>query len=137
MILFVNLLCVLLTYMIKLWISQCCLFEFNEVYAQQEKSQYQYTMYNRIWSIHFQEWKIKKRGWKYSARAGFLEWGGYHFSYLMFSRFIIFTCRNFFTLCRTAICIWRKNFYCHLIFMKKSHSKFSSCLKRTWKYPIN
>ena len=35
--LFVNLLCVLLTYLIKLWISTGCSYEFNVVYVQQEK----------------------------------------------------------------------------------------------------
>ena len=34
--------------------------------------------------------------------------GGWHFSYLIFSRFIIFTFRNYFTLCKIVLCIWRK-----------------------------
>ena len=43
-------------------------------------------------------WKIKKRGWKYGEGAGLLkkEQGGWNFSYLAFSRFIIFTFRNYF-----------------------------------------
>ena len=39
-------------------------------------------------------WKIKKRGWKYGTGPGLLKMGGrkggWHFSYLIFSRFIIF-----------------------------------------------
>ena len=53
-------------------------------------------------------------------------WGGWHFSYLIFSRFIIFTFRNYFTLCKIVLCIWRKIiFFCHHNFMKKGHSKLS------------
>ena len=51
---------------------------------------------------------------------------GRHFSYLIFLRFIIFTFRNYFTLCKTVLCIWRKIiFFCHHNFMKKGHSKLS------------
>ena len=46
----------------------------------------------------------------------------FNFSYL---RFIIFTCKNYFTLCKIVLCIWKKNFFCHYNFMKKSHSKLS------------
>ena len=39
-------------------------------------------------------WKIKKRGWKYGTGPGLLKMGGgkggWHFSYLIFSRFIIY-----------------------------------------------
>ena len=38
-----------------------------------------------------------KKGWKNGARAGLLKRGGWHFSYLIFWRFIIFTFRNYFT----------------------------------------
>ena len=41
--------------------------------------------------------KLKKRGWKYEAGAGLLKRAGGHFSSLIFSRFIIFTFRNYFT----------------------------------------
>ena len=43
-------------------------------------------------------WKIEKRGWKYCAGAGLFKRGGWHCSYLMLSRFIIFTFTNYFTL---------------------------------------
>ena len=79
-------------------------------------------------------WKIKKRGWKYGTGADLLKWGrggggvgrlGWHFSYLIFSRFSIFTVRNDFTFCKIVLCIWRKNiFFCHHV-MKKGYSKLS------------
>ena len=47
LILIANLLCVLLTYVIESWISPGCSYEFNEVYVQQEKSQY-LLHYNNI-----------------------------------------------------------------------------------------
>ena len=50
----------------------------------------------------------------------------WHFSYLLFLRFIIFTYRNYITLCKTVLCIWRETiFFCHHNFMKKGHSKLS------------
>ena len=56
----------------------------------------------------------------------FLKGGAWHFSYLSFSRFIIFAFRNYFTLCKIVLCIWRKIiFFCHHNFMKKGHSKLS------------
>ena len=55
---------------------------------------------------------IKRKGWKYGAGAGFLKrGGGLEFAYLFLSRFIIFTFRNYFTLCRIVLCIWRKLFF--------------------------
>ena len=62
------------------------------------------------------------------------------FSYLIFSRFIIFAFRNYCTLRKIALCIWRKIiFFCHHNFMKKNHSKLSkyepeniSLIKMTW-----
>ena len=46
----------------------------------------------------------------------------WHFYYLIFLRFIIFTFRNYFTLCKIVLCIWRKIiFFCHHNFMKKGH----------------
>ena len=44
-------------------------------------------------------------------------WEGWHFSYLVFLRFIIFTF-NHFTLCKTI-------FLCNHNFWEKGHSKFS------------
>ena len=55
-----------------------------------------------------QIWKIKKIRWKYGAGAGLLKRWGWRFSYLIFSRFIIFAFRNYFTLCKILLCIWRK-----------------------------
>ena len=52
--------------------------------------------------------------------------GGWHFLSLIFSRFIIFTYRNYITLCKIVLCIWRETiFFCHHTFMKNSHSKLS------------
>ena len=52
--------------------------------------------------------------------------GGWHFPYLIFSRFIIFTFRNYFTLCKIVLSIWRKNiFFCQHNFKKKGHFKLS------------
>ena len=70
-------------------------------------------------------WKILKSGWKYGAGAGLLKRGDWHFSYLIFSRFIIFTFRNYFTLCKIVLCIWRNIFFCHHNFLKKGRSKLS------------
>ena len=58
----------------------------------------------------------------------FLKGGGYfwHFSYLIFSRFMIFAFRNYFTLCKIVLCIGRKIiFVFHHNFMKESNSKLS------------
>ena len=65
-------------------------------------------------------WKIKKRRWKYGAGTGLLNrWRGWHFSYFIFSRIIIFTFR-------VKLCIWRKIvFFCHNYFRKKGHSRVS------------
>ena len=50
----------------------------------------------------------------------------WYFSYLIISRFIIFTFRNYFTLCKIVLCIWRKIiFFYHHDFMKKGRSKLS------------
>ena len=71
-------------------------------------------------------WKIKKRGGSVVQGQVFLKGRCWHFSYLFFSRFIIFTFRNYFTLCKIVLCIWRKIiFFCHHNFMKKGHSKLS------------
>ena len=68
-----------------------------------------------------------KRGWKYDTGTGLLKGGrgGWHFSYLIFSRFIIFIFRNYFTLYKIVLCFWRKIIFCHHNFMKKGHSKLS------------
>ena len=48
-------------------------------------------------------------------------------SSLIFSRFIIFTFRNYFTICKIVLCIWRRIiFFCDHNFMKKV---ILSCLK--------
>ena len=55
----------------------------------------------------------------------------WHFSYLIISRFIIFTFRNYFTHCKIVLSIWRKIiFFCHYDFMKKV---ILSCLKMNLK----
>ena len=72
-----------------------------------------------------------KEGWKHVAEAGLLKRGGWPFSYLVFSRFIIFTFRNYFTLCKIVLRIWRKIiFFCYHNFMKKV---ILSCLKMNQK----
>ena len=59
-------------------------------------------------------------GWKYGAGAGLKR----HFSYLIFSRFIIFKFRNYCTLCKIELCIGRKIiFFYHHSFRKRGHSK--------------
>ena len=67
--------------------------------------------------------KFREGIWKimYEAGAGLLKRGwGWHFSYLICSRFIIFTSRNYYTLCKIVLCIWRKTiFFCHHIFWRK------------------
>ena len=66
-------------------------------------------------------WKIKWREWKYGAVAGILNRGSsWHFSYLIFSWFINFTFRNYFSLCKIVLCIWRKIIFSATI---KCHSK--------------
>ena len=76
----------------------------------------------------YEKLKIKKRGWKYDPGAGLLKGGGtstWHFFYLIFSRFIIFTFRNYF-LCKIVLCIGRNiTFFCHHNFMKKCHYNLS------------
>ena len=54
--------------------------------------------------------------------------GGWHFSYLIFFRFIIFTFRNYFSclpFAKLCYAFEEKNFFCHHNFMKKIHSKLS------------
>ena len=53
---------------------------------------------------------------------------GWHFSSLIFSRFINFNYRNYFTLCKIVLCI----FFFHHNFMKKV---ILSCLKMNLKIP--
>ena len=57
----------------------------------------------------------------------FLKKGeGWHFSYLIFSRFIIFAfTNNFITFAKLRYAFEEKKILCHLNFMKKSHSKSS------------
>ena len=61
-------------------------------------------------------WKIKKGGWMYVAGAGLLNREGWHFSYLIFSRFIIFKFH------KIVLCII---FFYHHNFMKKGYSNLS------------
>ena len=76
-------------------------------------------------------WKILKRLWKYGSTAVLLKMGCCHFSYLIFSSFIIFTCRNYFTPCKIVLCIWRKRFFfCQHNFIKKV---IRSCLRMNLK----
>ena len=73
-------------------------------------------------------WKIKKREWKHGAETGLLKGeGGWHFSYLIFSRFIIFPFRNYFTLFKIILCIWRKNLFSPFIILWKKF--ILSCVK--------
>ena len=74
--------------------------------------------------------KNQKKWWKYGAGAGLFKrmggMGSWHFSYLIFSRFIIFTFRYYFTLGKIVLCVCRKIiFFCHYNFIKKGHSKLS------------
>ena len=70
--------------------------------------------------------KLKKGGGSTVQGQVFLKGEGLELSYLMLSRFIIFTFRNYFTLCKILLCIWRKIiFFCHHNFYEKGHSKFS------------
>ena len=83
---------------------------------------------SKFWLPSMEEgiWKINKSGWKYGAGAVLLKRREWHFSNLIFSRFIIFTFRNYFTLCKIVLCIWRKiTFFCHHNFMQNGHSKLS------------
>ena len=66
-------------------------------------------------------WKIKKGGGTIVQGQFFLKGGGWHFSYLVLSRFIIFKFRNYFILCKIASYIA----LCYHNFTKKSHSKLS------------
>ena len=45
--------------------------------------------------------------------------GGCHFSYLFFSRFIIFTFRNYFTLCKIVAHMKKKYFFLSSKFYEK------------------
>ena len=53
--------------------------------------------------------KNKKEEWKYGAGASLLKRG--HFPYLIFSRFIIFTFRNYLTLCKIVLYTFAKLCY--------------------------
>ena len=63
----------------------------------------------------------------------FLKGEDCHFSYLIFSRFIIFTFRNYFTLCKIVLYTFAKlcyafeenYFFCHHNFGEKIYSKLS------------
>ena len=66
--------------------------------------------------------------WKYGAGEVFLKEGRWNwdFLYLIFSRFIISTFRNYFTLSKSVLIFEEKKFFfCHHKFLKKRHSKLS------------
>ena len=70
--------------------------------------------------------KLEKGGGSIVQGQVLLQGGSWHFSYLIFSRFIIFAFRNYFTLCKIVLCIWRKTiFFCDHNFRKKGYSKLS------------
>ena len=52
---FANMFCVLLTYLIEIWISPGSSYEFNVVYVQREKFSIYYT--TAAHEVHFQEQK--------------------------------------------------------------------------------
>ena len=57
-------------------------------------------------------------------RQVFLKGRGMAILLFIFSRFIIFTFRNYFTLSKIVLCIWRKIiFSCYHNFEKKVHPK--------------
>ena len=67
--------------------------------------------------------KLKKKGRGGSMVQGQVFLKGW-LALLICSKFIIFIFRNFFTLCKIVLYIWRKKiFFCHHNFMRKSHSK--------------
>ena len=88
---------------------------------------------SKSWLLPVEGGNLKnlKRTWKYGAEASLLKRGSWHFSYLIFSKFIIFTFRNYFTLCKIVLCILRKIiFFYHHNFIKKF---ILSCLKMNLK----
>ena len=89
-------------------------------------------------NLKFKNLKNKKKGWKYGAGAGLLKRGGsWHFSYLIFSRFIIFAFRNYFTLCKIVLRIWRKIiFFSQHNFMKKGYHSYLNMLLKISHKPI-
>ena len=73
-------------------------------------------------------WKIKKGPKIWCRRQVFFNEGGnggWQFSYLFFSKFIIFTFRNYLLYSlQTVLRIWKqKFFFYHHSFMKKRHSR--------------
>ena len=69
-------------------------------------------------------WKITKGCGSMVKEQVFLKVGCVAFSCLIFLRLTIFTFRNYFTLCKTVLYIWRKIiFFSQHNFMRKGHSK--------------
>ena len=62
----------------------------------------------------------------------FLKAGGWNFSYLSFSRLIIFKFRNYFIFCKIVLYIA----LCYHNFMKKSHSKLSEDDRKNIPYKL-
>ena len=92
----------------------------------------------------FHSWKTKKGGGGMVQGQVFLKegvgWGGgrgvrtRHFSYLIFSRFILFTFTNSFTLCKIVLYIWWKVIFSVTIILWKNYEKFIlNCLKMNLK----
>ena len=81
-----------------------------------------------ITSIEGGIWKIERGRGNGNMVLGqvFLKWGGWHFFYLIFSRFIIFTFRNYFTLCKIVLYFEEHFFFANIILWKKV---ILSCLK--------
>ena len=49
--------------------------------------------------------RFKKLGESMVQEQVFLKEGGWHFCNLIFSMLVSFICRNYFTLCKTVLCI--------------------------------
>ena len=74
--------------------------------------------------------KLKKGGESMVQEQVFLKGvegggGGWYFSYLIFSRFIIFIFGNYFTFAKLCYAFEENFFFCHQNFIKKNHSKLS------------
>ena len=59
MVSFVNLLCLLSTYLIESWISPACSYEFSVVYVQRGKSEY--LLYCKTYEVHIFRNKQKNK----------------------------------------------------------------------------
>ena len=73
-------------------------------------------------SLGGEEFEKSKKGQKYGA--GLLKKWRLALFHLIFSSFIFFTLRNYFTLCKIVLYIWRKKV--SRLLWEKSHSKLSN-----------